>query len=97
MVLDILQKVFTIRKNGGDKKAFNFFEKIMPQIFFSLQKMELFHYPAKEFLMTSEILPKGISRRAVYKTNQWSINYIRELNKYIVELMNSEVNSLQSV
>ena len=47
VVLDILQKVFRLRKNGEDEKAFNLFEKVMPQIFFSLQNMELFQLHSK--------------------------------------------------
>ena len=50
-VSDILQKVFTLRKNGSHEEAFDLFEKVMPQIFFSLQNMELFHYAEKELLV----------------------------------------------
>lgn len=96
-VSDILQKVFNLRKNGEDKKAFDLFEKVMPQIFFSLQNMELFHYAEKELLMARGILSNSIARKAAYKPDQSSINYIRELNQRIVELVNSEVFSLESV
>ncbi len=43
-VADVLQKVFLLRRSGETDKAFSLFEKVMPQIFFSLQNMELFHY-----------------------------------------------------
>lgn len=90
-VSDILQKVFLLRKNGEDKKAFNLFEKVMPQIFFSLQNMELFHYAEKELLMARGILTNSISRKAAYKPDHSSIQYIKELNQRIVELVNTEI------
>lgn len=95
-VSDILQKVFNLRKNGEDKKAFDLFEKVMPQIFFSLQNMELFHYAEKELLMARGILSNSIVRRAAYRPDPSSVNYIRELNQRIVELVNNEVYSLES-
>jgi len=90
-VSDILQKVFLLRKNGEDKKAFDLFEKVMPQIFFSLQNMELFHYAEKELLMARGVLSNSITRKAAYKPDHSSIQYIKELNERIVELVNSEM------
>jgi len=95
-VSDILQKVFNLRKNGEDKKAFDLFEKVMPQIFFSLQNMELFHYAEKELLMARGILTNSIARKAAYKPDPSSISYIKELNQRIVELVNSEVFTLET-
>lgn len=95
-VSDILQKVFNLRKNGEDKKAFDLFEKVMPQIFFSLQNMELFHYAEKELLMARGILTSSIARKAAYKPDPSGISYIKELNRRIVELVNSEVFSLET-
>src|SRR5690606_32936116 len=63
-VSDILQKIFRLRKSGENAKAFDLFEKVMPQIFFSLQNMELFHYAEKELLVARGILSNSISRKA---------------------------------
>lgn len=95
-VSDILQKVFNLRKKGEDKKAFDLFEKVMPQIFFSLQNMEIFHYAEKELLMARGILSNSIARKAAYKPDPSSISYIKELNQRIVELVNSEVFTLET-
>lgn len=95
-VSDILQKVFDLRRNGEHARAFSIFEKVMPQIFFSLQNMELFHYAEKELLMARGILTNSIARKATYKPDQSSINYIKELNERVVELVNSEVYNLVS-
>lgn len=86
-VSDILQKVFTLRQKGEAQKAFEVFERVMPQIFFSLQNMELFHYAEKELLMARGILKNSITRKAAYMPDESSIKYIRELNERIVKLV----------
>ncbi|HEX8040698.1 MAG TPA: dihydrodipicolinate synthase family protein, partial [Chryseosolibacter sp.] len=55
-VADILQRVFLLRRKGESEEAFELFEKVMPQIFFSLQNMELFHYAEKELLIARGVL-----------------------------------------
>ena len=89
-VADILQKVFDLRKEGQHDKAFDLFEKVMPQIFFSLQNMELFHYAEKELLMARGVLKNSVARKAAYIPDASSVSYIRELNKRVVELVNDE-------
>lgn len=86
-VADILQKIFSLRKEGKDDKAFELFERVMPQIFFSLQNMELFHYAEKELLMARGILKNSNTRKAAYMPDASSIAYIKELNHRIVQLV----------
>jgi 4-hydroxy-tetrahydrodipicolinate synthase len=86
-ISDILQKVFALRKTGDHQKAFEIFEKVMPQIFFSLQNMELFHYAEKELLVARGVLKNNSTRRAAYIPDHSSINYIRELNDRILLLL----------
>ncbi|MCC6286259.1 MAG: dihydrodipicolinate synthase family protein [Chitinophagaceae bacterium] len=86
-VADILQKVFVLRRNGETGKAFSLFEKVMPQIFFSLQNMELFHYAEKELLKARGILSNSIARKAAYIPDASSIKYISELNERVVALV----------
>jgi dihydrodipicolinate synthase/N-acetylneuraminate lyase len=88
-VSDILQKVFNLRKNGESRKAFDLFEKVMPQIFFSLQNMELFHYAEKELLVKRGVLKNSFSRTAAYKPDRHTVLYIEELNERLLELINS--------
>jgi 2-keto-3-deoxy-L-arabinonate dehydratase len=87
-VSDILQKVFMLRKYGENEKAFNLFEKVMPQIFFSLQNMELFHYMEKELLVARGVLKNSVVRKATYKPEPSTIAYIKELNNRILRLVN---------
>ena len=87
-VSDILQKVFNLRRNGDHAKAFDLFEKVMPQIFFSLQNMELFHYVEKELLVARGVLNNSVVRKGAYKPNESTRAYIKELNQRIVNLGN---------
>ncbi|HEX7905493.1 MAG TPA: dihydrodipicolinate synthase family protein [Chitinophagaceae bacterium] len=87
-VSDILQKIFNLRKAGEDEKAFDLFEKVMPQIFFSLQNMELFHYVEKELLIARGVLNNSVVRKAAYKPDAATIAYVKELNARVVRLAN---------
>jgi dihydrodipicolinate synthase/N-acetylneuraminate lyase len=86
-VSDLLQKVFTYRKNGENEKAFDLFEKVMPQIFFALQSMELFHYIEKELLIARGVLENNMVRKARYIPDASTVSYIRELNDRILRLV----------
>lgn len=94
-VSDILQRVFDLRRNGEDGKAFDLFEKVMPQIFFSLQNMELFHYAEKELLIARGVLSNSIARKAAYIPDASSISYIRELNQRVIDLLNDETYAIR--
>ena len=86
-VSDILQKIFVFRKNRENEKAFSLFEKVMPQIFFSLQNMELFHYAEKELLMARGVLTNSVARKATYIPDAATKAYVKELNNRIVRLV----------
>jgi len=88
-VSDILQKVFLLRREGKNDEAFDLFEKVMPQIFFSLQNMELFHYAEKELLIARGVLTNSIARKAAYIPDPSSVKYIKELNQRVVNLVKS--------
>ncbi|OIN60850.1 dihydrodipicolinate synthase family protein [Arsenicibacter rosenii] len=96
-VADILQKIFTLRTSGEDAKAFELFERVMPQIFFSLQNMELFHYAEKELLMARGVLRNSIARKAAYIPDPSSISYIRELNQRVLDIVNDEKYGIRAV
>ena len=89
-VADILQKVFVLRREGQDDKAFDLFEKVMPQIFFSLQNMELFHYAEKELLIARGVLRNSVARKAAYIPDPSSVKYIKELNKRVLAVVNDK-------
>ena len=87
-VSDILQRIFVFRRNGENEKAFTLFEKVMPQIFFSLQNMELFHYAEKELLKARGVLTNSVARNATYIPDATTKAYVKELNNRIVRLVN---------
>jgi 2-keto-3-deoxy-L-arabinonate dehydratase len=91
-VADILQKVFALRKKGEDEKAFDLFEKVMPQIFFSLQNMELFHYVEKQLLVARGVLDEANVRKAAYNPDAATISYAKELNARVVRLANELID-----
>ena len=86
-VSDVLQKIFNLRKNGQNDEAFELFEKVMPQIFFALQNMELFHYIEKELLIARGVLDNSVVRKARYKPDASTIAYVKELNARILRLV----------
>ncbi|WEK21004.1 MAG: dihydrodipicolinate synthase family protein [Candidatus Pedobacter colombiensis] len=86
-VSDILQRVFNLRKDGDHAKAFDLFEKVMPQIFFSLQNMELFHYVEKELLMARGVLSNSVVRKAAYKPDAATAAYVKELNARVLNIV----------
>jgi 4-hydroxy-tetrahydrodipicolinate synthase len=92
-VSDILQKVYLLRRGGFDQQAFELFERVMPQIFFSLQNMELFHYAEKELLVARGLLPDSFCRKAAYVPDESSINYIGELNRRVLKLLKDIENN----
>lgn len=96
-VADILQRVFDLRRNGEDSKAFDLFEKVMPQIFFSLQNMELFHYAEKELLIARGVLSNSIARKAAYIPDASSVSYIKELNQRVIDVLNDETYAIRPV
>ena len=96
-VADILQRVFDLRRNGEDGKAFDLFEKVMPQIFFSLQNMELFHYAEKELLIARGVLSNSIARKAAYIPDASSVSYIKELNQRVMDVLNDETYAIRPV
>ena len=85
-VSDILQRVFNLRKNGEHEKAFDLFEKLMPQIFFSLQNMELFHYAEKELLKARGVLKNSVVRKAAFipDASTSAYNSSNNLNNYSI-------------
>jgi len=93
---DILQKIFALRKKEENDKAFELFERIMPQIFFSLQNIELFHYVEKELLVARGVLPNSVVRKATYRPDAPTVRFVKELNGRIIKLL-TEINGQQTI
>ena len=57
-IADLLQRVWQLAKSGSDDQATTIYEKIMPQIFFSLQNIELFVQMEKDLLVRRGVIPQ---------------------------------------
>jgi len=82
---DVLHRVFLLRRAGLAAEAFSIFEKVLPQIVFSLQNMELYLYCEKRLLMARGLGKNEIRRSASYTPDTDSVNYVEELNDRILE------------
>lgn len=83
-VADLLQKAFLARKAGRSPRAFALFESVLPQIVFSLQNMEFFHYAEKHLLVARGVLDHARTRGIRYTPDSWAARYVAELNARVV-------------
>jgi 4-hydroxy-tetrahydrodipicolinate synthase len=84
---DILHRVFCLRRAGDSARAFGIFERLLPQIVFSLQNMELYLYCEKRLLRARGLLTNELRRRPAYTPDADSVRYVDELNERILETL----------
>jgi 2-keto-3-deoxy-L-arabinonate dehydratase len=84
---DILDRVFHLRRAGRAEEAFAIFERIMPQIVFSLQNMEIYLYCEKRLLRSRGILDNERCRTPAFTLDPDSVRYVDELNERILETL----------
>lgn len=82
---DVLHRVFLLRRAGRSADAFALFEKVLPQIVFSLQNMELYLYCEKRLLMARGLGKNELRRSAAYTPDADCVSYVEELNERILE------------
>ncbi len=96
-IADVLQRVFDLRKANQIAEAFQLYEKVLPQIVFSLQNMELFLYCEKRLLQARGLLSNSRSRNAGLAPDPFSVQYVNELNDRILrEIENVGLSSALS-
>jgi len=81
---DILNRIFDLRVQG-EEEAFVLFGKLLPQIVFSLQNMELFLYCEKRLLQARGVLDNTRCRSAAFTPDPLSVRYVDELNSRILQ------------
>ena len=84
---DILNRVFDLRKAGSSAEAFELFEKVLPQIVFSLQNLELFLYCEKRLLQARGLLANANRRSAAFTPDPLTARYVDELNDRIADAL----------
>ena len=82
---DVLHRVFLLRRAGRSADAFAIFEKVLPQIVFSLQNMELYLYCEKRLLVARGLGKNELRRSAAYTPDADCVSYVEELNERILE------------
>ena len=84
---DLLQKTWLLAKSGAKEEAWTVYERILPQIVFSLQNFELFARMDKNLLSQRGVIPAESTyvRSATYTPDAHSWEYGVNLNSRIVE------------
>jgi dihydrodipicolinate synthase/N-acetylneuraminate lyase len=86
-VADILARIWRLARNEDLPAAFEIFQRILPQIVYSLQDMELFHHAEKRLLKARGVLSQACVRDAGTEVPASAAAYIEFLNENILELL----------
>lgn len=86
-IADILNRIYHWRREGRAEEAFSLFEKVLPQIVFSLQNLELFLYCEKRLLEARGLLPNHVCRSPAYTPDGDTAAYVDELNRRILRTL----------
>jgi len=84
---DVLALVFRHAVTGERHEAFRLFQRVLPQIVFSLQNIELFHHAEKLLLQARGILRETNVRDAGLELNESDKAHIEFLNTGILALL----------
>ncbi|MFN0164828.1 MAG: dihydrodipicolinate synthase family protein [Bryobacteraceae bacterium] len=80
-----LDHVFHWRADGRNQEAFDLFQKILPQIVFCLQSMELFHYCEKRLLQAMGLMKNAVIRTPAYVPDPDTARFVDELNHHLLQ------------
>lgn len=86
-VADLLAIVFRCAAGGDGIRAFDIFQRVLPQIVFSLQHMELFHHAEKRLLTARGVLPGAVVRQLTLGLDKYLEDRISFLNEQILALL----------
>ena len=86
-VADLLARVFRLATTGKNLEAYEVFERVLPQIVFSLQHMELFHHAEKMLLQARGVLKSAEVRHPRMEMHRGDANHIQFLNERILALL----------
>ena len=69
---------------GRTAEAFELFEKVLPQIVFCLQTLELYHYCEKRLLQAMGLLSSTVCRTPAYTPDADTARFVDELNARVL-------------
>lgn len=84
---DLLARVYRLASRGNFDEAFPIFQRILPQIVFSLQDIELFHHAEKRLLRARGVLRDVVVRTPCFSIDRYEEAYIDFLNAKILGLL----------
>jgi 4-hydroxy-tetrahydrodipicolinate synthase len=84
---DGLDLVFRLRAGSKPAAAFQLYEKLLPQIVFSLQNLELFLFCEKRLLQARGLLSNAHCRKAGFTPDPQAVRYVDELNDRIIQAL----------
>lgn len=85
---DLMQQVWNLLKQGRELEAWTLYERIIPQIIFSLQSFELFAWMDKDLLVQRGVISakSAYVRSATYRPDEHTWSHGQKLNARIAEL-----------
>jgi dihydrodipicolinate synthase/N-acetylneuraminate lyase len=86
-VADILARVWRLARGEKLGAAFQIFQRVLPQILYSLENMELFHHAEKQLLQARGIILHSGVRDAGLELSPSTAAHIQFLNQSILELL----------
>jgi 4-hydroxy-tetrahydrodipicolinate synthase len=86
-ISDLLVKVFQLATQRDMMRAYEIYERVLPQIVFSLQHMELFHHAEKRLLVARGILRQAVVRQLTLTLDRHLEDRISFLNAQILAVL----------
>jgi 4-hydroxy-tetrahydrodipicolinate synthase len=96
---DILARIWRLGRSGQTNAALDLFERVLPQLVFALQDLELFLHLEKRLLVARGVLSDPTVRRATYVPDPPTLAHGDLLNRRlldVIEAMNSVDSSRQT-
>jgi len=84
---DLLSRIFRLAKSGRQQEAYDLFTSTLPQIVFSLQNMELYHYAEKSLLTARGVTAETYVREPRRDLDAHTRAHIDFLNANILALL----------
>ncbi|MGD0228032.1 MAG: dihydrodipicolinate synthase family protein [Terriglobia bacterium] len=84
---DGLNLAFKLRAGNKSAAAFQLYEKLLPQLVFTLQNLELFLYCEKRLLQARGLLSNARCRNAAFTPDPDTVRYVDELNERMMQAL----------
>lgn len=86
---DLLQIVWRNARAGSKDQAYDLFQRVLPQITYSLQSLEFFHHAEKALLAARGVLIDTTVREATRTIDEIDLAHIDFLNRKILDVVRS--------